>query len=57
MTYEIQMPPNESYIQNAAQFDVEKKIDEKTAIWKEKTCSFEIQMSLKNDKDKMNKVH
>jgi hypothetical protein len=51
------MPPNESYIQNAAQFDVEKKIDEKTAIWKEKTCSFEIQMSLKNDKDKMNKVH
>jgi len=36
------MPSSEEYRQDGAKFDVEKRVEESTSIWHEKTASYEI---------------
>lgn len=47
--YEAVFPEKEQYIQEKSKFEVAKRIEEKMATFLEKTASYEIQCSNKND--------
>lgn len=50
-------PEKEQYIQEKSKFEVEKRYEEKAAVFHEKKASYEIQMSNKNDSTNFNRIH